>query len=132
MRGNLGSAVGALTLGGTQAGGGATNGTLLMTTGISWAGSITTAGAGGTLLVATGQTSTLSGTVADAAGLTVGNASDTGTLTLSGVISGSGRGDRGRRHAHAVGEQHVHGRHDGDGRDAAGERGQQPGRRPGR
>ena len=88
--GQLGSAVGALTLGGTQAGGGATNGTLLMTTGLTWAGSITTAGAGGTLLVSPGQASTLSGTVDDAAGLTVGNASNTGTLTLSGVVSGAG------------------------------------------
>ena len=52
---NLGSAAGALTLGGTQAGGGATNGTLLMTTGITWAGSIATAGAGGTLLVRPGR-----------------------------------------------------------------------------
>ena len=86
----LGSAVGALTLGGTQAGGGATNGTLAMTTGITWAGSITTAGAGGTLLVAPGQTSTLSGSVTDAAGLTVGNPSNTGALTLSGIVGGAG------------------------------------------
>ncbi len=88
--GNLGSAAGALTLGGTQMGGGATTGTLLMTTGITWAGSITTAGTGGTLLVGTGQASTLSGNVNDAAGLTVGNALNTGTLTLSGVVSGAG------------------------------------------
>ena len=88
--GNLGAALGALTLGGTQAGGGATNGTLSMTTGLVWAGSVTTAGAGGTLLVGNGQASTLSGNVADAAGLTVGDGGDDGVLTLSGIVSGAG------------------------------------------
>ena len=88
--GDLGSASGALTLGGTQTGGGATNGTLLTTTGLTWAGSLTTAGAGGTVLVGTGQTTTLSGTVTDAAGLTVGNDGNLGALALSGVVSGAG------------------------------------------
>ncbi len=88
--GNLGSPAGALTLGGIQTGGGPTSGTLLTTAGLSWAGSVTTAGAGGTLLVSTGQASILSGPVTNAAGLTVGDGGDLGTLTLSGSITGGG------------------------------------------
>ncbi len=52
--GNLGSATGALTLGGMQTGGGATNGTLLMTAG-SLGGEVRPRRPGGTLLVAPGK-----------------------------------------------------------------------------
>ena len=88
--GNLGRRAGALTLGGTQTGGGATNGTLLDDDGAHVGGEHHD---GGRRRDAAGEhraDETLSGNVANAAGLTVGDAGEPGTLTLSGVVSGAG------------------------------------------
>ena len=89
--GDLGSAVGALTLGGTQTGGGATNGTLSMTTGLSVGGEPHDGGGGRDAVgERRGRRARCRGMSTNAAGLTVGDVGDTGALTLSGIVSGSG------------------------------------------
>ncbi|HLN11688.1 MAG TPA: hypothetical protein VK587_00780, partial [bacterium] len=78
-----------LTLGGSQTGGGNTFGNLLETTGFTWNGSVTTGGTGGDLSASAGQSGTFTGNIANAKGLSVGS-NGSGTLTLSGIISGVG------------------------------------------
>ncbi len=78
-----------LTIGGSQSGGGNTFGNVLETTGFTWNGSITTGGTGGDLSVTSGQSGTFAGNINNAAALDVGS-NGTGTVTLSGIISGAG------------------------------------------
>ena len=85
---NLGGVGNPITLGGA-----AGTGILVMTTGFNWSGTLTTAGANGAFVrVATGQSGTFSGAITNnGLGLTAGNTGvDTGTVTLSGPISGTG------------------------------------------
>jgi T5SS/PEP-CTERM-associated repeat protein len=95
----LGPDNGALTLGGTQTGGGLTSGTLEITPVpfclaclvFSWGGRITTLGSGGTIFVDVTEAAILSGTITNNSGLTIGAPGvESGQVTLSGAISGAG------------------------------------------